>query len=465
MNYLDKYLKYKNKYLKLKQLQYGGNFNCLGDDVAGKRIKDELCIEADAGKYANKIDCEKDCFYLEFNKEIEIWKRYFTYIYDTYPNIQILCKGGSVLGLYVLKILFETNQSEEKLTKFRDLNLIKDWDFTILNVTHEIKEDLIRKAEELNIKNEAQSMIVIRYQKGLKINTDFVFELSIKDHQQVLSDYEIPLTVMTLNLTRENLNLFFDLTRYFSNILPMDLHLLKYTLDKLSEGKTLGSLGNYQFRHGLFYLNNEHEIDKAGLDDRIISLMDIPIDPYNGPSIKQFLITQMREPDRLFNRFMNKNLQKSRKIVKLFTEFRIDIPDWLFSERNIEILTTIINTFLDRINEYVEHTFNSIVEKDITNKQKMKAFYIEIDKFINNINLGRIDKSVIEKNRDLILKLFPYNHVKIIEDDKSKEKLESMKKNPNVPKEALLKPIQINMKTYFNINEKSKYKDFVLKLL
>jgi hypothetical protein len=270
---------------------------------------------------------------------------------------------------------------------------------------------------------------------------------------------------MTLNLTRENLNLFFDLTRYFSNILPMDLHLLKYTLDKLSEGKTLGSLGNYQFRHGLFYLNNEHEIDKAGLDDRIISLMDIPIDPYNGPSIKQFLITQMREPDRLFNRFMNKNLQKSRKIVKLFTEFRIDIPDWLFSERNIEILTTIINTFLDRINEYVEHTFNSIVEKDITNKQKMKAFYIEIDKFINNINLGRIDKSVIEKNRDLILKLFPYNHVKIIEDDKSKEKLESMKKNPNVPKEALLKPIQINMKTYFNINEKSKYKDFVLKLL
>jgi hypothetical protein len=321
----------------------------------------------------------------------------------------------------------------------------------------------MRKAEELKIFNEATSMIVIRYEKGLKINTDFVFELSIKDHQQVLSDFEIPLTVMTLNLTRENLNLFFDLTRYFSNILPMDLSLLKYTLDKLCE--MIGSLGNYQFRHGLFYLNNEHEIDRAGLDDRIISLMDIPMGSYNGHSIKQFLITQMREPDRLFNRFINKNLQKSRKIVKLFTEFKIDIPDWLFSEKNIEDLAIIINTLLDKINVYVEHNFNEIVGKDIKNKEKMKQFYVVMDTFITNINLGRIDKSVIEKNKDLILKFFPYKHVKIIEDELTEEKRESMKTNPNVPKEALAKPIQINMKTYFNINNKSKYKEFVLRLL
>ena len=57
-SYQEKYLKYKNKYLKLKDLIGGENkFKCIKEN----RIIGNLCIEDETGQFNDIVNCEINC--------------------------------------------------------------------------------------------------------------------------------------------------------------------------------------------------------------------------------------------------------------------------------------------------------------------------------------------------------------------------------------------------------------------
>ena len=126
-------------------------------------------------KYEDKQDCEYKCILSKLDIEIEIWKVYIHKLLEL--EYTIYAKGGSILGIIVLKDLINYKVSEELINEYNDMNLIKDWNLTIINITKEQQTEIITLGEE-NIKNEVP---VLRYKNGILINDENLLELSIKN--------------------------------------------------------------------------------------------------------------------------------------------------------------------------------------------------------------------------------------------------------------------------------------------
>ena len=130
MNYHEKYLKYKLKYLTLlenfknstelsiqldtnKYVQDGGStkFICKPNKPRYK----EICTVDNNGSYKSKKDCEEDCdpkFISIQLKKANLHKeslQFYFFIQDLInkEEMSIYIKGGNVIGLAVLKLIYE----------------------------------------------------------------------------------------------------------------------------------------------------------------------------------------------------------------------------------------------------------------------------------------------------------------------------------------------------------------------
>jgi hypothetical protein len=410
--YYEKYLKYKNKYLKLKELIGGTKYKC----EETKRLKGQLCDESDEIGFDSKNECETFCLSSKLNGELDAWKSLIEWVYANIPDIHIYCKGGSALGLVVLKALLDNGYTDQKYQNFIELNLIKDWDFTIINVNSIHQTQIIQKAEELGIQNQASSFPVLRFKKGLIIGQDYLVELSMKE-SQYLNDLELPMTNLKFIVDPSNIDLFFEVVKIYAQVIPFDDSRLKDNLTKLLSTIVVNGVELVDtINNGLYTIHSEAKLSVGKLSSEMLTLMDDlslnSTDIINNFTIKQFLITQICEPDRLFSRFTGKNIPKAISIKKFYSNNSIAIPEWLIDNEAMDELDKKINLFLSKLNDYINRAFDTTVGTDLSKvKVNLPKFYEIMNRLFEGINIARLTKEIAKNNSNIIRKLFPYEQI------------------------------------------------------
>lgn len=264
-------------------------------------------------------------------EEFNAWKSYINTIlnHDVKNDVKIYVKGGAVLGLQCLK-LDESNAIAENFS-----GLIKDWDFVLITSNFYLHEDMTMEGETIK---------VMRYKtpsKRMMIGKDAFFEMSIRNENYKLSELELPLTSMKIEITTDNLDSLF--------ILIESIYLNKPDLSLLNHIDII--IDDYD-SNGLFSVTN---IDDGGLSNDFISLLG------DNLNVRQFFISHMKEPDRLFYRLFEKNLPKALKIRE---KCKID---WL---PNVNYINNIFDTFVNELNKHINMIYNKYYN-DMKNEYDM----------------------------------------------------------------------------------------------
>jgi len=303
--------------------------------------------------------------------EILTWINFITELLEN--NYKIYIKGGNVIGLKVLEL---ANQ------------FIKDWDFYMVINDDKDYNQIKLISEKYNIHNEGQTLIILRKKHYVKIDNEALFELSIKYNER-FSEFEIPLSTMKIELTKDNICYLESLINYF----------IKKDNDsnKLSNMMKQFPIYIYPADNGLFQIDN-NSFDQGDISNDLLNIIKQVDDNIN---IQQFLISHIKQPDRLFIRLLQKNLLKSNKIKDI-----LGIQDWLLNEMAIH---NIINKFMILLSKKLNEIY-SVYEDDIDkileiinkqdNKNKIKSennlidllqkYVNDIDLIFINVNIGRL---------------------------------------------------------------------------
>ena len=409
LNYQEKYLKYKNKYLKLKDLIGGENrFKCNKENRNIELKCFNLCSEDETGEYNDILNCEINCLEEKLNEELDAWRQLFA----SSPDIHIYCKGGSALGLQVLKMILDVDRS--KYMDFIDLKLIKDWDFTV-NMSEDQQARFVSIAEKLGIVNQGEELVILRFRKGLLLGEDYLLELSIKTTEES-HDLELPLTNLKFEVNSRNIELFFEIVKMYVKK-QVKLDIMSRNLDELlSTIRVNGEQQVDSIENGLYTITDQRKISTANLNPQLLGLMDmVPYvsgDRINTLTMKQFLITQLCQPDRLFLRFLGKNIIKSQNITRFFQSNGIRLPYWLINESILDEIKRKIRIFLINLNQFIE----SRITFDPVNYKKLLTPFIEsMNRLFQNVNLARLKPT--PSNKGLLKYLVPWNFFQQVKED------------------------------------------------
>jgi hypothetical protein len=188
----------------------------------------------------------------------------------------------------------------------------------------------------------------------------------------------------------------------------------KYKINKLlSNSKICGEELVDSIENGLYNITNSSKIFTADLSPEMLELIDNFLKKSNNDlTMKQFLIMHLSQPDRLFLRFLQKNVKKSRKITKFYIDNKIQIPNWLLNEKILPKIITNIILFIDFLHEYINS--NIVIPDELLNpyedstkdiKKIFAEFIRKMEILFMNINLSKLHKYKIDKK--IIEKLFP----------------------------------------------------------
>jgi hypothetical protein len=173
--------------------------------------------------------------------------------------------------------------------------------------------------------------------------------------------------------------------------------------------------------NGLYTITDPTKISPAGLSPELLVLIDNFLQQSNNinnsnrindETMKQFLITQLSQPDRLFLRFLKKNVEKTKNITKFYIDNGIPLPIWLINkgvlvkiERKIKLFLEYLNLHINDNIEIPDKLLNPKIDSTKDIKEKFKKFIENMEKLFKNINLSRLHNDKID--RELIEKLFP----------------------------------------------------------
>ncbi len=451
----EKYLKYKQKYLELiSKLKYISLENTnqevnnyINDILVGGRRKrknrnksknssnnlsvgtnserfncepenkfSEICSSNSKGYYNSKSSCMNDCEnkYIKYNlKKANIFSEttiFSNFIYTLFSkNYDVYLKGGTVLGLYILKLLYNKYSKNEKefekyFNELVKLDLIKDWDFTSYTykpIDENIEKELANIAQKNHLVRRGKTFILYQTEYPIKVNDSALFEISIME-DEIFSNLELPLTTMKIKINKKNLNHIFMFAKCFYSYkvknIPIDTDIIKHMISKLN-------FYIYPNKNGLFSINKDN-YHIGNLNNNIVEY----IHKFSHNLDKeQFLITQIQEPNRIFYRLLEKNIPKTEKIVAFLKKY--DLPSdhsWLLDTKSIEKL---ISTFISNLGDKII---------DIFNKQSNPVDGLNaVTDFLEGVNLRRIEieyPNTGEKGKNLIKKLLSKINKKIPKD-------------------------------------------------
>ena len=455
MNYYEKYIKYKLKYFNLQQdiknfeinsdtdkfndklvdsnseksneqtneILYGGSkFQC--DPNQEKYLK--ICTQSDNGYYKTKEKCFNDCEKKYIQNQLKKAKIYgesvqfYLFIKDLInkEQMRIYIKGGNVIGLAVLKLIYSRykNDSEKFSTAFKNflqMELIKDWDFTAYthnkDITEKYREKLNKMASKYKLVPRAKTFILYQTKIPILIYDKALFEIAILDSDSnQYSKMEIPLTTMKVKVNEYNLKYIFMLAKSFYMFrkykMPIDLDMLKKILSQID-------IIIHPHKSGLY--DPKHNIDKGEINSDLFNF----IDKFTNHSmyLNQFLVTQLEDPYRLIYRLPEKNLTKTYDIIN-FIQKELPgskIPSWLVDTKQI---SKIINEFIKELGNKLSEIYsqkNSIndVLDFLTGANFGKPqIQIEWNEFNSNTKKRLIDIFI-----PLVKKIEPKNLKKILE--------------------------------------------------
>jgi uncharacterized protein (UPF0305 family) len=428
MSYYNKYLKYKLKYYNLKyklelnnSLEGGGKFNC----DPNKKFS-EICYEETNGKYKSKDSCINDCENKYTRVQLEKIKifnetiKFYLFVKDIIQNenIKVYLKGGNVLGLKILQMIYEKYKNNDKKFKecfdeFLKLDLVKDWDLSAYTgnpITEEYRDKLDKIAGSYKLVPRAKTFILYQTKHPILLDDKPLFEISVLDND-VFSKLEIPLTTMKVHVNEYNLKYVFlfckEFYAYKINGDPFDFDVIKRLLSKIK-------IIIHPYVNGIYKIQNN--FDNGKLNNKLINF----IKQYskNDINLTQFLATHIEDPYRILYRLVSKNIKKNNKI-KDFLKDHLNITNekWLFDEKYI---TLHINNFTEKLGEKIL----DIYKDNYKSNKDIITSLISVEEFLAEISFNRIksDYDVLEENGVKLLKNIFGNLIKYIK----KEDLEKI---------------------------------------
>ena len=293
-------------------------------------------------------------------------------------------KGGNVLGLKVLKLIYDKFKDDDEkfkkvFTNFLELDLIKDWDFSAYTdkpITPEYRRKLDKIAKGYNLYQRASTFCLYQTGKPILLEGKPLFEISVLD-SDTFSNLEIPLTTMKIKVTEFNLKYVFMFCKSFYAYKqkgePFDFDILKRLLSKIS-------VIIYPHKNGLYDVNNN--FDNGQLNTKLINFIKSFED--FDKNLPQFLATHIEDPYRILYRLVEKNIHKNDKIKK-FLESELNIKNelWLLESKWIY---KIIDEFCKKLGDELV----KIYKEEYVKTMDVKKSFIKVDEFLNGISFNRI---------------------------------------------------------------------------
>lgn len=407
MEYHNKYKKYKSKYLNLK----GGNIRY---DCKPTNKFSDICIPNVIGKYKSKESCVNDCetkyidshlIQAHLKTETIKFTLFIRNLID--ENCSVYLKGGNVLGLIVLKMIYtkygnNDNEFIKYFEKFLKLNLVKDWDFVAYTkkpIDDAYHQKLDKIAKKYNLVPKAKTFILYQSRNPILINDNVLLEISIVD-SDAYSKLEIPLTTMKIKVNRHNLKYIYMLSKIFLSYQlankSFDLDILKKIINKIN-------IIVHPHKNGLYDPQKQYDIDQLSPD----MIKFIEKFAHYDKKISQFLITHLKDPFRLLSRLPEKNIPKNDKIKEFIkTELKINPPSWLLdTAKVIKLVRSFIKALgyqlydiyqiggIQKVIDFMNGiSFNRIGSeyKDITDKNK-ELLYLMFDPLLDHIDIERME--------------------------------------------------------------------------
>ena len=404
MNYYEKYIKYKTKYLSLvNNISNKNEINILPNDIdtgididTNNKIQDggsskfickpnkyrykETCTENLNGSYKTKKDCEEECdpkFISIQLKKANLHKeslQFYFFIQDLINKEQmsIYIKGGNVIGLAVLKLIYDAYKNDNRkfshaFENFLKMELIKDWDFTGYTHNKEINEQYRNKLDKIASKQRlvprAKTFVLYQTKYPILIYEKALFEIAILDSDSTdFSKMEIPMTTMKVRINLTNIKYIFMLAKSFysqtQKHIPIDLDIVK---------KILGSIEVIVHPHKSGLYDPVKGLDVGELNKDLVEFI---FNFTNGDIYwTQFLITQLEDPYRLIYRMCEKNITKTEKIThfikkNIHTNKTVK-PSWLLdASKTMGIINRFIGELGKKLAQIYKQTndLNSVLE-------------------------------------------------------------------------------------------------------
>ena len=400
MNYYEKYIKYKTKYLSLvNNISNKNEINILPNDIdndidTNNKIQDggsskfickpnkyrykETCTENTNGSYKTKKDCEEECdpkFISIQLKKANLHKeslQFYFFIQDLINKEQmsIYIKGGNVIGLAVLKLIYDAYKNDNRkfshaFENFLKMELIKDWDFTGYTHNKEINEQYRNKLDKIASKQRlvprAKTFVLYQTKYPILIYEKALFEIAILDSDSTdFSKMEIPMTTMKVRINLTNIKYIFMLAKSFysqtQKHIPIDLDIVK---------KILGSIEVIVHPHKSGLYDPVKGLDVGELNKDLVEFI---FNFTNGDIYwTQFLITQLEDPFRLIYRMCEKNITKTEKITDFIKKniHRNKYPSWLLdASKTMGIINRFISELGKKLAQIYKQTndLNSVLE-------------------------------------------------------------------------------------------------------
>lgn len=419
MYYYQKYLLYKYKYLKLKDkndnilqqkfnnyIQDGGDIEKYNCNPNNKFI--DICEKNNKGKYNSKNMCINSCTSQYINKQLITAKlkyetvQFTMFIQDLIKKkCSIYIKGGTVLGLYILKYIYEHSNKNNFNTLFNEflkLELIRDWDFVAytnnIKIDETYKNNLNNIAKKHNLALRAKTFILYQSKHAIRVGDQVLFEIAILEQDDIIG-LELPMSTLKIEINSTNLLNIFMLAKSFyaykTKNQAIDIDIIKYIIKDLNI-----VVPNYT--RGLF---QNQKIYSGLLSSSLLKL--ITNFAKNNIPLQQFLITHIQEPNRLFYRLLEKNIPKVNKINIFFNENKIK------SKNTLLIDTTYINNKVESFINLLGSELYIIYNNGLDNNLSISDIIIQLDELLNGVNLNRIQieyNNISCKGKDLLKILF-----------------------------------------------------------
>lgn len=336
-----------------------------------KSLKDEKNI------FKTKAECENECekkFITVQLKKSHLYNesvQFYLFIKDLIQkeNMKIYIKGGNVIGLVVLKLIYDEYANndvkfERAFKKFLSLELIKDWDFTAytdgVDTDEKYRAKLDKMAAKYRLVPRAKTFILYQTKVPILVYDKALFEIAIIPADTPYSKMEIPLTTMKVEVTEHNLKYIFIMAKNFYSYktkgIPIDLSIVKKVISRTH-------IKIHSHKKGMY--DPKPKIDVGDLNNNLVDF----ISKFAGGDkyLTQFLITQLEDPYRLVYRMPEKNIVKTKQIENFISQNlpKTPKPDWLL---DTDKATNLLNKFIDKLGMELKkiysqsHLFDSVLD-------------------------------------------------------------------------------------------------------
>lgn len=195
---------------------------------------------------------------------IDNWTRFVQKVLTFYPHANLFLKGGSVIGLLLLKQIYDAKLFDNAYNDFMEMNLIKDYDF-MLECDDCCEHDFyyeFGKEYGITLNGYMGNHMKVAKNKLLNVMRSPMGDLIEMAVYPKSFCIELPMTTMKIKITKDNYEYLFELIKkiYTNTISQKDLCILEYFVVDIPKCK-----------NGMF---DVEKVDTLNLPITIINIID-----------------------------------------------------------------------------------------------------------------------------------------------------------------------------------------------